>query len=47
MPIGENAHANDNRPVPGIVSIFCWAALKLVTKFSLNTELARKKEKRL
>jgi len=23
MPIGENAHANDNRVVPGIVSIFC------------------------
>jgi len=30
MPIGENAHANDNRAVPGIVSIFCWTIFELV-----------------
>lgn len=37
MPIGENAHANDNHPVPRIVSIFCWTAFELVAKFSRLT----------
>lgn len=39
MPIGENAHANDNHAVPRIVSIFCWTAFELIAKFSLNIGL--------